>query len=129
MQFSPIRMCEKKMKLGIKKNDSTILPSVLIQNMIFLPNDISFYNIPINFISLDNVDFTECDPMLRITTLWFSESISPLSETDDVVHNVFLNTQCIRYCDVIYIAPNTLSVSKWNLKILLLDINASFCCI
>ena len=30
--------------------------------------------------------------MLRITTLWFSESISRLSETDDVVHNVFLNT-------------------------------------
>ena len=36
---------------------------------------------------------------------WFSESISPLSETDDVVHNVFLNTQCMRYCDVIHIAP------------------------
>ena len=50
------------------------------------------YYIPINVISLDNVDFTECDPMLWITTLWFSESISPLSETDDVVHNVFLNT-------------------------------------
>ena len=56
------------------------------------------------YISLDTVDFTECDPMLRITTLWFSESISPLSETDDVVHNVFLNTQCMRYCDVIHIA-------------------------
>ena len=26
---------------------------------------------------------------------WFAESISPLSETDEVVHNVFLNTQCI----------------------------------
>ena len=37
--------------------------------------------------------------------LWFSESISPLSETDDVVHNVFLNTQCMRYCNVIHIAP------------------------
>ena len=36
---------------------------------------------------------------------WFSESISPLSETDDVVNNVFLNTQCMRYCDVIHIAP------------------------
>ena len=45
-------------------------------------------------ITLDTVNFTECDPMLRITTLLFSESISPLSETDDVVHNVFLNTQC-----------------------------------
>ena len=55
----------------------------------------SFYYIPINVIILDTVDFTECDPMLRITTLWFSESISPLSETDDVVHNVFLNTQCM----------------------------------
>ena len=52
----------------------------------------SFYYIPINVLSLDTVDFTEFDPMLRITTLWFSESISPLSETDDVVHNVFLNT-------------------------------------
>ena len=63
------------------------------------------YYIPINVISLDTVDFTECDPMLRITTLWFSESISPLSETDDVLHNVFLNTHCMRYCDVIHIAP------------------------
>ena len=65
---------------------------------------IKCYYIPINVISLDTVDFTECDLMLRITTLWFSESISPLSETDDVVHNVFLNTQCMRYCDVINIA-------------------------
>ena len=51
-----------------------------------------YYYIPINVLSLDTVDFIECDPMLRITTLWFSESISPLSETDDVIHNVFLNT-------------------------------------
>ena len=43
--------------------------------------------------------------MLRITTLWFSESISPLFETDDVLHNIFLNTQCMRYCDAIHIAP------------------------
>lgn len=28
-------------------------------------------------------NFTECD---RISTLWVSESISPLSKTDDVVH-------------------------------------------
>ena len=56
------------------------------------PTNNRFYCIPINIHSLDTVDFTECDPMLRITTLWFSESISPLSETDDVVHNVFLNT-------------------------------------
>ena len=61
------------------------------------------YYILTNIISLDTVDFTECDPMLRITTLWFSESISPLSETDDVVQNVFLNTQFMRYCDVIHI--------------------------
>ena len=46
-----------------------------------------FYYIPINVISLDTVDFTECDPMFRITTLWFSESISPLSETDDEIHS------------------------------------------
>ena len=49
--------------------------------------------IPINVISLDTVDVTKCEPMLRITTLWFSESISPLSKTDDEVHNVYLNTQ------------------------------------
>ena len=67
--------------------------------------DIELYYIPINVLSLDTVDFTECDPMLQITTLWFSESISPLSETDDVVHNVFLNTQGMRYCDVVHIAP------------------------
>ena len=90
----------------------------LIQNPLcfvkFLENDqnpdfsditTSIYYIPINIISLDTVDFTECDPILRITTLWFSESISPLSETDDVVHNVFLNTKCMRYCGVIHIAP------------------------
>ena len=34
----------------------------------------------------------------------FSESKSPLSETDDVVHNVFINTQGMRNCDVIHIA-------------------------
>ena len=48
------------------------------------------YYIPSNVITIDTVDFTECDQMLWITTLWFSESISPLSETDEVVHNVFL---------------------------------------
>ena len=64
-----------------------------------------FYYLPFIVISLDTVDFTECDPMLRITTLWFSESISPLSETNYVVQNVFLNTQCMRYCDIIHIAP------------------------
>ena len=50
------------------------------------------YYIPINFISLDTVDFTKCDPML-------------LSETDDVVNKGVLNTQCIKYHDVIYIPP------------------------
>ena len=59
----------------------------------------------INVISLDTFDFTECDLMLWITTLWFSESLSPLSETDDVLHNIFFNTQSMRYCDVIHIAP------------------------
>ena len=53
---------------------------------------LSSYYIHINILSVDTVDFPECDPMLRITKMWFSESISPLSETDDVVHNVFLNT-------------------------------------
>ena len=47
------------------------------------------YHIPINVISLDTVDFTECYQMLWITTLKLSESISPLSETDNVLHNVF----------------------------------------
>ena len=77
---------------------------------IFLIDAIYIYYIPINVISLDTVDFTECGSMLGITTLWFSESISPLSETDDVVHNVFLNTKCMRYCDVIHIAPFKLSL-------------------
>ena len=70
--------------------------------------DTEVYYIPINVISLDTVDFAECDPMLRITTLWFSESISPLSETDDVVHNVFLNVISHR----IKYVPSTYSVSK-----------------
>ena len=83
-----------------------ILTSISMTHIADLRSKISLiYYIPINVISLDTVDFTECDPMLRNTTLWFSESISPLSETDDVVHNVFLNTQCMRYCDVIHIAP------------------------
>ena len=76
-----------------------------VSTKVFIPSgDIPFYYIPTNVISLDTVDFTECDPMLRITTLWFSESVLPLSETDDIVHNVFLNSQCMRYCDVIHIA-------------------------
>ena len=68
-----------------------------------------FYYIPINILSLDTVDFTECDPMRRITTLWFSESISPLSETDDVVHNVFM-----RYCDVVHIAPDKICTKYYE---------------
>ena len=65
----------------------------------------TIYYIPINVIGLDTVDFTEFDPMLRITTLWFSESISPLSGTDDVVHNVFSQYKCMRYYDVVHITP------------------------
>lgn len=38
------------------------------------------------FALLDTVNSTECDPIFWITTLWFSDSVSPLSETDDVVH-------------------------------------------
>ena len=78
--------------------------------------------IPINVISLDTVDFTECDPMLRITTLWFSQSVSPLSETDDVVHNVFLNTQCMRYCDIIHIAPYKIC-SKYFFRFIMITTN------
>ena len=94
-------------------------------------NDIYIYYIPINVLGLDTVDFTECDPMLRITTLWFSESISPLSETDDVVHNVFLNTNTWGIVTSFIshrtkYVQSTLSVSKWSLQILLLSINAFF---
>ena len=33
-----------------------------------IPNlGFSLYYMPINILSLDTVDFTECDPMLRIT--------------------------------------------------------------
>lgn len=38
------------------------------------------------FSLLDTVNSTECDPIFRITTRWVSDSLSPLSETDDVVH-------------------------------------------
>ena len=92
------------------------------------------YYILTNIISLDTVDFTECDPMLRITTLWFSESMSPLSETDDIVQMFFsihnswgIVTSFISHSTKS--VPSTLSVSKWNLQILLLNINASFLCI
>ena len=61
--------------------------NILNENIYLLR--IILYYIPINVISLDTVDFTECDPMLRITTLWFSESVSPLSETDDVSTQFF----------------------------------------
>lgn len=37
------------------------------------------------FSLLDTVNFTECDRILRITTLWVSDSVSPLSQNDDVV--------------------------------------------
>ena len=52
-----------------------------------------YYYIPINVISLDPVDFTE---QHWITTLWFSESISPLSETEDVIH-ITLQKICTKY--------------------------------
>ena len=65
-------------------------------------NKYNLYYIPINVISPYTFDFIECNLMLQITTLWFSESLSLLSETVDVVHNVSLNTQCTRYCDAPY---------------------------
>ena len=74
--------------------------SIMIElNLIFVDlhrhQVMSLYYIPINVISLDTVDFTDCLNVIRYSgsPLWFSESISPLSETDDIVHNVFLNTQ------------------------------------
>ena len=59
---------------------------------------------------LFTVNFTECDLMLRITTLLvFFKSISRLSETDDVVYTMLIiNTPCMRYYDVSHIAPYTL---------------------
>ena len=51
------------------------------------------YYVPINVISLDTFDFKECDEVMRTKTLWFSESISPLSETEEVVHNVYGTVQ------------------------------------
>ena len=97
-------------------------------------NRIAFYYIPINVLSLDTLDFIECDPILRITTMWFSESISPLSKIDDVVHNVFLNTNAWGIVTSFVshrtkYVQSTLSCSKWSLHILLLSINASFWCI
>ena len=85
--------------------------------------------IPINVISLYTVDFTEFDPMLPITTLWFSD-YHPSLKTDNVVNNVFsihILTSFISHRTK-YV-PSTFSVSKWNLQILLLSINASFWCI
>ena len=70
--------------------------------------------------------------MLRITTLWFSESISPLSETDDEVHNMSMhNAWGIVKSFKLHSTksvPINLSLSKWNLQILLLNINASVIC-
>lgn len=41
------------------------------------------------FSSPDTVKFTQCDPFLKIATLWVSDSTSPFPETDDVVHNKY----------------------------------------
>ena len=70
------------------------------------------YYIPINVISLETVDFTECEiPCSRSPfTLWFSASIITLLWTwwrtcTCSIPNVFLNTQYMRYCDIIHMAP------------------------
>ena len=116
------------------KTPSNIFYIKYIISFVYSPSNNVFNYIPINILSLDTVDFKECDPMLRITTLWFSESISPLSETDDIVHNVFLNTNAWGIV-MLFIShrtkyvQSTLSVSKWSLQIQLLSINASFWCI
>lgn len=44
------------------------------------------------FSLLHTVNFTECDLIFRITTLWVSDSVSPPSETDDIVQ---INYVCI----------------------------------
>ena len=46
------------------------LPRVVM--VIPIQLNIYIYYIPTNVIGLDTVNFTECDPMLRITTLWFT---------------------------------------------------------
>ena len=46
----------------------------------------SFLLYTYQYSEFDTADITECNPTFRITTLWYSESISPLSETDDVVN-------------------------------------------
>jgi hypothetical protein len=56
--------------------------------------------IPIYDPCLDTVDFIECDLIFRITTLSFSDSVSPLSETDDVKmqqRNVFCGNHLLRH--------------------------------
>ena len=68
--------------MTIYSHPSKIVAFAVMNNLIKY-----IYYISINVLSLDTVDFKECDPMFRITTLWFSESISPLSETYDVVHS------------------------------------------
>ena len=60
-----------------------------------IPNHLAGVFININDPSVDTVKFPECDPTFWITTLWFSESVSPLSETDDVTmhqRNVFVES-------------------------------------
>ena len=58
--------------------------------------------------------------------LCFSESISPLSETDDVV---FLNISQYTMHEVLRRHSYNLYQVLWNLQILLLNMNTSFWCI
>ena len=100
----------------------------------YLTLRIYIYYIPINVISLNTVDFIECDPMLRITTLWLSEYITPLLSwwrrtqcfSQYTMHEVLRHHS---YGTVQICTKYTLSVSKWSLQILLLNINASLWCI
>lgn len=45
-------------------------------------DSIYYLYIPISFSIFYTLNFTKCDMIFQITTQWFSESISPLSETD-----------------------------------------------
>ena len=72
---------------------------------------IHIYYIPTNVISLNTVDSTECDPMLRITTLWFSESISPLSETDDV-----RSTHCFSQYTMHEVLHDVIHIARYKMK-------------
>lgn len=55
------------------------------------------------FSLLITVNFTKCDLIFRITTLWFSDSVSPLSKlmTQYALNNVCILTQFKIFCFIL----------------------------